>query len=98
MSIKDIWNSIINYDLTNLLSEQIVFPITIFATMLAYYLIWISLDEDNPIKVCWKKVDNNELLPQWWALPFRWLFNLLILFVFLYLLLLPVVIVDMWLF
>ena len=95
MSLKDIWNNIINFDLTLLGSEAVVIPVTIVATFIAYYFIGVFTDDDFFIKRWEKKYSDliDSMIGKWYLAPIKWLLMVLYMILFLYILLLPVSIV-----
>ena len=96
MSLKDIWNNIINFDLTLLGSEAVVVPVTIFATFIAYYFIYQLTDERFFVKRLFAKLDDVYDLfeTKWYFAPVRLLLNIFMLFLMVILLFIPVILIT----
>ena len=96
MSLKDIWNNIINFDLTQLGSEAVVVPVTIFATMIAYYFIYQITDDDFIVKRFFNKFgDIIDSLNKWYLLPLRLILLIVGLYLYVIILFLPIMIITM---
>ena len=91
MSLKDIWNNIINFDLNKLapnLSEvDLVFPVVLLSWM--GFLFYMS----RYIPESWEKTFISKT-NEWYLRPLRWLSYILFYFLFMFILVLPLLFLD----
>ena len=96
MSLKDIWNNIINFDLTQLGSEAVVVPVMLFATMIAYYFINQVTDDSFIVKRFFNKYEDIiDSLNKWYLFPIRLLLLIVWLYLYIIIFFLPTMIVTM---
>jgi len=95
-TLKEIGANIVNFDLTKLGSEEVVVPVTIFATLIAFLLIYQRTDENFIVKRYLNKYDGIiDRLNKWYLFPIKVLFLLVYLYLCLMLLMLPTLIVTL---
>ena len=95
-TLKEIGANIINFDLTQLGSEDVVIPVMIFATMIAYYFIYQITDDNFIVKRFFNKYgDIIDSLNKWYLLPLRLILLIVGLYLYVIILFLPTMIVTM---
>ena len=95
-TLKEIGTNIINFDLTKLGSEDVVVPVMIFSTMIAYYFIYQITDDNFIVKRFFNKYgDIIDSLNKWYLLPLRLILLMVGLYLYIIILFLPTMIITM---
>ena len=96
MSLKDIWNNIINFDLTQLGSEAVVVPVMLFATVIAYLFINQITDDSFIVKRFFNWYEGIvDSLNKWYLFPLKLILLIVGLYLYIMIFFLPTMIVTM---